>query len=176
MLLPAVWLTALLAESGQAADCQARLTRQSAAALALPYEAFDQTEGSGFRLLAKDCPQAAADLIEAWLAVHADAPSSVTWHLAQMRAESGDTAAALVAARKVLRSDEAADAPFKWNDYVRAIIAFLEQDRVAFDRHHNAVRAAAPLHEGNGMNAAFLDRFAAHFESSYVDAVRLGAP
>lgn len=174
MSLSSLWFVALAATAP--VDCASQLEAQRDSALALSYEAFDQTEGSGFRKLAGACPREAADLIEAWLARHADAPSSVTWHLAQMRAESGETAAALLAARKVLRADEPADAPFKWNDYVRAVIAFLEHDRVAFDAHHAAVRAAADLHQGNAMNAGFLDRFAANFERSYLDAVRLGAP
>lgn len=159
-----------------AADCPSLLRQHRAAALQLDYQAFDQTEGQGFRILAAAaCPREAADLIEEWLSLHADAPSSVTWHLAQMRAESGETAAALVAARQVIRADEPADAPFKWNDYVRAIIAFLEHDRAAFDRHHAAVRAGADQHPGNAMNAGFLDRFAAHFDRSYLEAVQLGA-
>ena len=165
-------LASLLLLASATTDCGALLSAQREAALKLDYEAFDQTEGSGFRVLAgAGCPREAADLIEAYLQSSGTKESSVTWHLAQMRAEAGQTPAAIAAARKVIRADEPEDADFKWNDYVHAMIAFLEKDRAAFDRHLARVRGAADRHYGNDLNARLLERIGRHFDMSYAEAL-----
>ena len=157
-------------------DCSTLYRERIAADLDLPYETFDQTEGRGFRILAgAGCPAEAADLIEAWVAKNATTRRSLDWHIAQMRAEAGATEAAISAARRSLISEtEARASAFKWNDYVLAVIAFLHNDRAAFDRHRGVLAAAAGDHAGNAMNLRFLDRLAAGFGGSY--AAALAAP
>lgn len=156
-------------------DCARVLDEGRARWLAQDYATFDQTEGEGFRALAgRGCPREAARLIEAWLATHADAPRSVTWHLAQMRAEAGENEAAIAAAREVLR--EEADPPadgFHWNDHVLAFIAFLQRDRAAFDRHADRIEGAA-ADPRNAMNARFQARLRAGFDRTYREAVAAG--
>ena len=156
--------------------CAALYRERLAVDLDLPYETFDQTEGRGFRILAgAGCPAEAADLIEAWVAKNATTRRSLDWHIAQMRAEAGATDAAVAAAKRSLISDDEARAnAFKWNDYVLAVIAFLQQDRAAFDRHRTVLATAADAHAGNAMNLRFLDRLAAGFGGSY--AAALAAP
>ena len=113
-----------------ATDCAALYAAHLRSDLELSVDAFDQTEGQGFRALAvAGCSREAGDLIEAWIAQHSPPPAHVYWHLAQQRAEHDDRLAAIAAARRSLKPDEAADAAFKWNDYVHATIAFLERDR-----------------------------------------------
>jgi hypothetical protein len=73
-----------------------------------------------------------------------------------------------------LKTDEAADAAFKWNDYVLATIAFLERDRAAFDRYRNALAAAATMHDGNAMNLRLIDALGRHFDLDYRQAVAKG--
>lgn len=165
-------LAAWSAHASVPVDCSKLLADSRDAMLQLDYQAFDQTEGQGFRLLAKaGCTAEAADLIEQYIAHTGATQSSLTWHIAQLRAESGQTQAALVAARKVLR-DEPADAPFKWNDYVSAVIAFLEKDRAAFGHHLGRVLAASELHAGNAMNGKLLQRLELGFGGSYMDALK----
>lgn len=171
-------LSAVAAEPPASAtpDCHALYRERVAADVDLPYETFDQTEGRGFRILAgAGCPAEAADLIEAWVAKNATSRRSLDWHIAQMRAEAGATEAAVAAARRSLVSEAEARAnAFKWNDYVLAVIAFLREDRAAFDRHRAVLAAAADAHAGNAMNLRFLDRLAAGFGGSY--AAALAAP
>lgn len=172
MLLLPLLLSAATAAT-QPADCAALYRSAVQNDLDLPVDAFDQTEGRGFRVLAAaGCMGEAGDLIEAWSARRKDVPYHVHWHLAQMRAEQDDRPAAIVAAKQALRPDEAADADFKWNNYVQATIAFLQRDRSAFDRHRSAVAAAVDRHAGNGMNLALLDTLGRHFDASYLQAQR----
>lgn len=153
-------------------DCAALYQQHLASDMELSWRAFDQTEGSGFRVLASaGCYREAGDLIAAYLQAQERRNHSLHWHLAQMRAEEGENEAAIAAARRSLRSDEAADAAFKWNDYVRAVIAFLAKDRVAFDRHV-AVLAAHDDDPGNAMNLGLLRKLEAGFGGSYRDALR----
>jgi hypothetical protein len=151
-------------------DCAARLQRHLASDLTLSYTEFDQTMNAGFRVLAPDCPGEAADLIEAYIAKNATVENSLVWHIAQLRATAGETEAALVAARRsIITPEKAAATKLRWNDYVLATIAFLEQDRAAFDSHRDAVAAGIDEHAGNGMNLALLDRMGAKFHASYDD-------
>jgi hypothetical protein len=139
--------------------------------LDLSVDAFDQTEGQGFRALARSgCYREAGDLIEAWMKRREAVASHVHWHLAQMRAHHDDRPAAIAAARRSLRSDEAPGAAFKWNDYALATIAFLERDRAAFDRHRNALAAGASLHAGNALNLTLIDLLGRHFDRDYLQA------
>jgi hypothetical protein len=155
-------------------DCAALYAAHLRSDLDLSVDAFDQTEGQGFRALAAaGCSKQAGDLIEAWTARHSPAPAHVHWHLAQQRAEHDDRAAAIAAARRSMKPDEAADAAFKWNDYVLATIAFLERDRAAFEKHR-AVLAAATAHQGNAMNLRLIDALGRHFDLDYRQAVAKG--
>lgn len=170
-LLPAL-LATLLAAPGTN-DCNARLQQKLNTDLLLDYQAFDQTPDSGFRTLAADCPRQAADLVEAWVGVNGEPSHSLRWHIAQLRAEAGQTEAAIVAARASLRANEDPDPDFRWNDYVSAIIAFLENDRADFDSHRERVAAATHRHPGNRMNLAFLDRLGRGFGKPYREALQL---
>jgi hypothetical protein len=167
------FLTALVLVSAitVAHSCAERLESKLGTDLTLDYQAFDQTPNSGFRTLAADCPAEAATLIEAWIARNGEPSGSLRWHIAQLRAEAGQTARALVEARASLRDEEPPGVAFRWNDYVRSVIAFLENDRAAFDRHRAAVAAGVDAHPGNAINLRFLDRLEAGFGSSYRKAL-----
>lgn len=156
---------------GANSDCAASYQTHLRTDMDLSVDAFDQTEGQGFRALARSgCYREAGDLIEAWMKRREVVPSHVHWHLAQMRAHHDDRPAAITAARRSLRPVEAPDEPFKWNDYALATIAFLERDRAAFDRHRNALAAAASLHAGNALNLKLIDLLGRHFELDYLQA------
>ncbi|WP_257388476.1 hypothetical protein [Tahibacter caeni] len=160
----------LLPLTSAATDCAELYGQHRLGDLDLPVELFDQTEGRGFRVLAAaGCVREAGDLLEAWAARRDTVPRSVHWHIAQMRAEHDDRPAAIAAARRALDAQEAADAAFKWNDYVLATVAFLERDRGAFDRHRDAV-AAASGQGGNALNLVLLDKLGRHFDRDYLQA------
>ncbi len=153
-------------------DCDTLYAAQLPAALTLDYQQFDQTAGRGFRVLAEaGCPRQAADLIEVWVAHTGETRSSPRWHVAQLRGEAGEIEAARVAAQASLRTDETADAPFRWNAHVRACIAFLDGDRSAFDAALAELDAATAAHAGNSINAGFWRRLQPHFALGYAAAL-----
>jgi hypothetical protein len=171
-LITAALLT--LAAPAWATDCQQLYEQHLAADLALTYEQFDQTMDAGFRpLAAAGCSRQAADLIEAYIAEH-DAPQrSLRWHVAQLRAMDGDSGAAVASARSVLsESEDFTEKPLRWNDYVLATIAFLEQDREALQFHRDQVALGVPEHPGNAMNLRLLDSLLRNFDHSYAYATQ----
>ncbi|MBY6205521.1 hypothetical protein [Halomonas denitrificans] len=140
--------------------------------LSLDYTAFDQTPGSGFRVLAgAGCPAQAADLIEFYIERTGAEQRSLVWHLAQMRGEAGQVEAAIAAARSTLDENEARDDGFRWNAHVRAYLGVLEQDREAFEVAVGELRDAVDDHPGNAMNFGLWDRLAPHFDLGYRGAL-----
>jgi hypothetical protein len=99
---------------------------------------------------------------------------SLAWHVAQLRAHTGDNAAAIAAAERAIDADEAIDADLKWNAYVRATIAFLKKDRAEFDRQRTTLERAADAHKGNRINLTLVDKLAASFDRSYGEALNAG--
>lgn len=173
-MLDILFLSILSSTAVSPVDCDKLLEQGKPAAMQMDYEHFDQTEGSGFRVLAAaGCPRQAANLIASYIEATGDARSSLHWHLAQMRAEAGQTPAAIDAARASMRELPAGET-FRWNEYVRAVIAFLEKDRKAFDREFAAVSQASGEHPGNAMNLRFLGRLASNFDKTYLEAVLAG--
>ena len=105
--------------------------------MALDQPAFDQDMTGGWRALAMaGCDSAAADLIRDWRAAHTGAdmpnPGILFWHEGQLRANAGQTAAAIALFDRS-RKTAAEDAGFGWNLYVDGSIAFLRRDRAGFD-------------------------------------------
>lgn len=133
------------------------------------YEAFDQTEGQGFRALDQiGCSRQAADLIEAYVKARGSKESSLVWHVAQLRASAGQTAQAIAAAKASINpKEDLAKSPFRWNDYVLATVAFLERDKAALQRHRDRVAEGREADMGNAMNLKLLDALVKHFDTSY---------
>lgn len=77
-------------------SCEKLYAKHLSTDLRLSYEAFDQTEGKGFRVLAKQgCNKQAAELIERYIASTGAKEKSLLWHIAQMRAMHGSYANAI---------------------------------------------------------------------------------
>src|SRR5882762_7594832 len=140
-----------------AKECSALLNNHLQTDLSLPYQEFDQTMGKGFRTMPEDCDNETADLIEAYIQKNG-VVSSLVWHVAQFRAMAGDYNQAMARAKQVLRSKEDfAKSPLRWNDYVLATIAFLENDKASFIAHRNSVAEGAKSYSGNKRNLDLLD-------------------
>lgn len=171
-LVPLLLSFGLISAAAEPINCEQLLRDTAASALTLDYEAFDQTPGQGFRVLAEaGCPRQGADLIERYIEHTSASQNSLRWHVAQLRGEAGQIAAARSAATASLRADEADDAPFRWNSHVRAYIAFLDADRAAFDTALADLDQHAAAHQGNIMNAGFWRRLAPNFGLGYKGAV-----
>lgn len=159
--------------NAQALDCEQLYQAHLKTDLSLDYRAFDQTEGQGFRALVTKpgCEKQAADLIEAYIAANGAKQSSLRWHIAQLRATQGDSVAAIRYSKTVLTDkDDRKPGALRWNDYVRATIAFLEKDRVALQNHREAVAAGKDEHFGNALNLKLLDSLLRHFDRDYAFA------
>ncbi|QNR97161.1 hypothetical protein ICJ04_17055 [Stenotrophomonas sp. 169] len=144
MALISLVLAAALAGGVQApteADCSV----DRKAMLALSFEAFDQDLQGGWRTLgeAKGCHAEAADLIAEYRRVHQPQEGNVlTWHEAQMRANAGQSAAAVPLMRQSLRGPDGEASG--WNANVEGSIAFLERDNAALQRAVAKLAATPP--------------------------------
>jgi outer membrane PBP1 activator LpoA protein len=163
--------TLLISTSSAAAtgSCEALYAQHLETDLALSYEAFDQSEGKGFRILAANgCEKQAADLIVRYIESTRATQSSLRWHVAQLRATAGETAEAIRYARSVLgEKEDWVKNPLRWNDYVLATIAFLEHDRESLQAHRDRIAQGKTEHFGNELNLRLVDSLVKHFDKDY---------
>lgn len=144
------------------------------AVLALPYQDFDQTPHSGWRVLAEDGRRLreAASLIEAYLTQHTELDrfqrSNLHWHAAQALALAGDTAAALRHMSSSRLDPEPPFSPVRWNDYVAATEGFLQHDRAKLV----AARANLARSKPDDPNLPIVDSLITHFDEPYSKAYK----
>ncbi len=151
------------------ADCAAMLAAHERDDLALSYDRFDQSEGSGFRALAMQrCFAQAERLILAYLPTHADHASALWWHAAQMAASAGDYPRASADARHARdtapprRGD-----PLMWDDYLQASIAFFDRDKLTLRLMRDRIAASGMGFQGNRLNVNLLDTMLDEFDADY---------
>ena len=162
-------LACSLSFAAHAGDCAALLKQHLDTDPALAFEAFDQDDHQGWRLLENaGCEAEAATLIAAYAARQAHPHPVLAWHRAQMLALAGRTADAIEAARATLHAPHADDASgFDWNDYANATIAFLQGDKASLQRHRDLLAAAATASEFNQPNLRSTDRLLRCFGQPY---------
>jgi len=153
-------------------DCQSLYEKHLASDMGLSYEEFDQTMGSGFRVLAAEgCSKEAADLIVEYIRVNSAKQSSLRWHISQLRAAHGDKEQAIQYARTtLLETEDFTTRALRWNDYVLATIAYLEGDMAALRHHRDNVEKGVGEHPGNAMNLRLLDTFVTELNARDVSA------
>ncbi|MEE3625924.1 hypothetical protein UCD39_18365 [Nitrospirillum sp. BR 11752] len=155
-----------------------------AALLALDGQAFDQDLNGGWRHIAykPGCMTAAADLLRDYRAAHPQEPARILyWHEGQLRAMTGDTAAALPLLDQS-RDPRATSRAQAWNAYVDATMAFLRRDQrsllAARDRLSH-VPPPPPEPDARGtsmkvvkwpMNMGIVNSLVACFTKPYADA------
>ncbi len=144
--------------------------------LTLGYQQFDQTPGSGWRILAdRKEYREAAHLIETYMTRHQELTEQqaiLHFHAAQLFAFAGDTSAAVAhleyCHQSVPRGSLAhiIERVECWNDYVDATKAFLERDRgqLLAARERLASRPAA---QGEIPNLKIVNSFVGHFGETY---------
>lgn len=154
--------------------------------LALPFDAFDQDMEGGWRSVqAKPgCALAAADLIRDYHAALRERGEPVIldteqgsfvysktgvipllyWHEGQVRAMSGQTEAAIMLFHLSIKPEE--ESLFGWNHYVRATIAFLEQDFEALETERDLLATQ----DMRGLNTRAVDGLIACFYKPYSEA------
>ncbi len=141
-------------------------------ALALDYKAFDQTQHSGWRVLAQDEKRhrEAATLIDAYLAKHSELNrfdrANLNFHALQCLAMAGDNAEALKHLPASRLDPEPPESPICWNDYLEATEAFLKRDRPKL----LAVRKRMATQKPDDGNLPIVDSLIAHFDEPYAKA------
>ncbi len=145
--------------------------------MALDIHAFDQDLNGGWRPIAQrdGCVDEAADLIRAYREFVTSRTLILYWHEGQLRAELGETEAAIALFERSRR--EPADDEYGWNHYVDATIAFLRQDRSALEAARGRLAKAkvpdfpADWRGSRGpMNLDVVDGLLSCFGRSYKDA------
>lgn len=154
-------------------DCQALLERHLETDMDLSYKEFDQTMGSGFRVLsAQGCHSESADLIERYIEVNSAEQSSLRWHIAQERAMAGENSEAVHYARTtLLEQEDFSERALRWNDYVLATIAFLEGNRDKLRFHRDQIAEGVGEHPGNELNLRLIDALVGYPGSDYSAAL-----
>jgi hypothetical protein len=165
-------LTIASSNAAASENCAAMYQQHLETDMSLAYDDFDQSEGKGFRALASvGCEKQAADLIVEYIRVNQASQSSLRWHVAQLRASSGESTEAIRFARSVLNENEDLAAnPLRWNDYVLATIAFLEKDKPALLTHRDNVAKGKADYFGNELNLRLLDSLVKYFDKDYAYA------
>lgn len=148
--------------------------------LNLDFERFDQTAGSGWRILASAGRYLdAAQLIDAYIqrnpALEGPRRQALFFHAGQMYAFAEKYGLARERFLASLSPDESRSSPIRWNDYVRGTVAFLERDRPSLTFHRNQV-ADGPSIDGIKPNLNFLDSFLENFGNSYAYAYTHARP
>ncbi|WP_416762017.1 hypothetical protein ACNI65_06960 [Roseateles sp. So40a] len=151
--------------------CDDLLDRESPAFAKQTPKEFDLTPGQGWRLLATEgCKAQAAVAIQRFLS-EGDRPYHVYFHGAQMDATVGNYPAALEKLQRARRPEMAADSPFKWNDYVDAVAAFLRRDLDSLRRCRQEIAQRADV-PGNAANLKVVDQLIDHFGKPYGEIFR----
>lgn len=144
--------------------------------LAQDWHTFDQS-GNGFRrLVTKEryCPQLAGELIVAYLASHPGLSVKERYvsefHAGQQFAGVNDVARALAHFYRGFNPHEDSSSSNRWNAYVRATIAFLEQDRPTLEASLEVLEARQD-NRMNAINLRLVRSFVKNFGRTYGEAV-----
>ena len=138
------------------------------------YRAFDQTENKGWRGLAND-----EHYLEAGQAIDefiAENESLMQWqvrnlyfHGGQMFALADKSIVAVERFNKAIYADQPVDYPILWNAYIRATVAFLENDKAQLVEMRDKIENG-PEFQGVTRNLDVVNKLLENYGSSYADA------
>lgn len=138
--------------------------------LGLDVVAFDQKPGNGWRVLQdKGCFAEAADLIDEYSQLHGRTPV-LAFHAGQLRLKADDYPAAKRQFLQWKRSDLEPDNLLKWNDFVDAYLAFIDNDRERLQKARDAIASGADFW-GNRANLSVVDKMLNHLGRPYMEAI-----
>lgn len=169
MLLRVVTLLVVLSCSGCMSTAVCDITDR-AAILKLDLETFDQAPGQGWRRIsAAGCFAEAAQLIDQYEAKHGPV-YHLSFHAAQLLLMAGDYAAARTRLRRSYRDDMPADSRLKWNEYVDAYLAFVDNDAEGLKQARAEISSGAD-YRGNQANLRVVDDMLANLDKPYREIV-----
>lgn len=174
------WANALTdVKSSGNENCQVAL-KETKSSLSLEFQAFDQTPNQGWRVLsAMECYPEAAELIVSYLNTSIRASVNerkiLSFHAGQMFAYDNDYKSAIPYFKNSFYPKTNISPEFKiytdaWDAYVRATIAFLEQDRSGLENYRAKVAKGPKLDNGKIMNLEVVDRLLENFGKPYLEA------
>lgn len=143
--------------------------------LNLDYQAFDQTTGDGWRKWAdRACDIQGAILVDAYHLHNLSIllpwqDHALYWHAGQLYANDKNYQLAISRFNKSLNSDELPNDPFKWNAYVKASIAFLENNKVELRKQRDELRNATD--PGSQNNLTIVNRMIDCFGQPYKEVL-----
>lgn len=164
----------LCAHAAPVSRCAFLYEQQAALVSTADYGSFDQTRGSGFRVLGHEkCFDDAARLIHMYLAGHEDLgkrPVQILhFHAGQMNAMAGNVDRALSDMMKAVDHDGIVRSGFLWNEYVLGSMAFLKKDMQGLGRAIAALRNASDQ-KANAVNLGVLVGLSRCFDGGYESA------
>ena len=137
----------------------------------LDYNAFDQTSGHGWRKLADDGRHVeAAELVDTYLQQNEDLEdwqrNNLRFHAGQLYAFGNDYPTAIFRFKASVSASEPKESPIRWNAYVRATLAFLEEDLEQLVNMRDEI-AQGPELQGSVPNLDIVDRLIEKFGQPY---------
>ncbi|MCA0131704.1 hypothetical protein [Winogradskyella alexanderae] len=140
----------------------------------LSFYEFDQNMDGGWRYYSnKEDFESATTLIKLYLEKHQDIESAkrgiISFHCGQMLAllDKNEEAIPYMEASKMKENDV-----MNWDVYVDATIAFLKKERETFDKKKAELKEKSRLPQDQNRNLIFLNKLEAHFDKTYMQAVR----
>lgn len=150
---------------GNAASC---VVQDKDNVLSLDLVSFDQTAGKGWRVLQDSgCFLEAANLIDEYVARHGRS-YTLSFHAGQLLLKSGDYTAARAKFALAKRNDLPPERPLKWNEFVDAYVAYINDDRQALQLARDAIAVRSDF-LGNKKNLEVVDRLLAKLGRPYAE-------
>jgi hypothetical protein len=147
-------------------SCREGLEATTKAIPTLEAQAFD----AAWRALSKrECYRESAQALAAYIETHGHV-YHLGFHQGQMLLFAGESKKARPLLLSALRPELPEDAPFKWNAYVLATVAYIDGDRERFLRERARIEAARD-YAPNAMNLKVLDALLKDFDGNYLRAM-----
>ena len=148
--------------------------------LELDYNAFDQTPDQGWRKRAEEgALLEAAKLVDTYVERKDDLKDwqrrNLRFHAGQLYAFAGDNSVALSRFKASINPNEPKDSPIRWNAYVRATMAFLQNDRQQLVELRDSI-AAGPRFQGSVPNLDVVERLLRNLDQPYSTAYAVPPP
>ena len=148
-------------------DCAAQLQAALPGIATIEAKDFDASWRS---MSTAECHAEAAEALGAYIRVHGHV-YHLAFHQAQMLLYAARASEARPLLLSSLRPELPQDAPFKWNAYVLAHVAWIDGDRERFDRERAQLEAGKE-YAPNAMNLRVLDALRAGFGGSYLQLMK----
>lgn len=171
LILPIFILLAIMTTTSHSYTICAISKYEEERLLAMNYTQFDQSH-DGWRVYAKNgCYHEMGHLIDKYYGRHINSLqdwqiTSVIWHAGQMYAFNNEYDTARSRFIQSVSQNEPANTLILWNDYVRATVAFIDNDLTALKYYREKI-ANGPVFNGKKANLDVVDNLILFFGQPY---------